>query len=66
MIIQLNGNKKEISTDVTITDLLQELDLANTSVVIVLNQTIIQQKETNDISLKEGDTLELIRFVGGG
>ena len=66
MIIQLNGKDKEIPSDCTITDLLVELDLANTSVVIMHNETIVQLEDVNDRSLKEGDTLELIRFVGGG
>ena len=66
MIIQLNGKNKEISSDTTIAGLLDELKLAPASVVIELNQTILRPEELADRVLKEGDTLELIRFVGGG
>ena len=66
MIIQLNGKNKEISSDTTIAGLLDELKLVPASVVIELNQTILRPEDLTDCSLKEGDTLELIRFVGGG
>lgn len=66
MNIQLNGKQREISSGTCITDLLKELDMADTSVVAVLNQTVLQTEEFEDKHLQEGDTLELIRFVGGG
>ncbi len=66
MNIQLNGNDKEISSDTTINDILEELDMANTSVVVVLNQNVLQPEEISETPIKDGDTIEVIRFVGGG
>jgi len=66
MNIQLNGNKREIPPDTTITMLLHKLNLTPASVVIELNKTILQSEKEMAGCLKEGDKLELIHFVGGG
>lgn len=65
MQINLNGKNME-SNCRTLMDLVQEQRLDITSLVAELNFKIIKQAEWNDTLIKEGDTIELLSFVGGG
>ena len=66
MNILLNGEKRKIATGLNIDGLIKDLQLKPKSVVVELNQTIIQPDKYDQISIADGDRLELIRFVGGG
>jgi sulfur carrier protein len=46
--------------------LLDELQLEAGSVVAEINNSIIQPDQYSRLTLKDGDQVELIRFVGGG
>ncbi len=66
MKIYLNGEEKTLSSDDTIGTLLQQLQLEPHSFVVELNGNIPEKERYPSIQLKDGDRLELIRFVGGG
>lgn len=65
MQIIVNGQHREVSTPSTIGQLLQQLELEPQKVVVELNRNILTAEALNT-ELQEGDTLELIQFVGGG
>ena len=50
----------------SIEELILELELNPETVVVECNEKIILREEYAGHVLVEGDTLELIRFVGGG
>ena len=66
MKIQINGEAKEIADGLNIARLLDELEIRPGRVVIELNRTIISREAQGSTSLKEGDVLEIVHFVGGG
>jgi thiamine biosynthesis protein ThiS len=66
MDIQLNGQTTSVATGITIGDLIREKDLDPATVVVEHNLTIIKAAELNQITLKQNDALEILRFVGGG
>lgn len=66
MNITVNGNRKSLHDIVTVTDLLNTLELSPDTVVVELNTTIIQPDSYNSAKLAENDQVEIIRFVGGG
>jgi sulfur carrier protein len=45
---------------------LETLDVSPGSVVVECNREILQRNKFDHVVLKDGDELELIRFVGGG
>lgn len=65
MLLIINGQQREFDAPLTISRLLQQLELEPQRVVIELNRNILTA-EAHDTTLQEGDTLELIQFVGGG
>jgi sulfur carrier protein len=64
--IRINGEEKEISGGLTIARLLEELNIRPGRVVVELNRDILSREAHDSTLLKEGDTLEIVHFVGGG
>lgn len=65
-MLEVNGEKRPLNTSHTIQTLLLELALDPERVVIEHNGTIPERAEWDDICLKPGDRLEIVRFMGGG
>ena len=66
MNIILNGQAKELRGVTTLSELLKDLSLKADTVVIELNTKIIQPDAYDAQKLSEADSVEIIRFVGGG
>ena len=66
LLINVNGEKREIVEGLTIGQLLEELDIRPGRVVIELNRDIVSREAYDSSILKEGDALEIVHFVGGG
>ncbi len=65
MKLTINGSEREVkSADVLA--LLTELGLKKEQVVVELNREIVKRGAFGNLSLKEGDTLEIVTIVGGG
>lgn len=64
--IEVNGRAREVEAGTPVSALLAELGLDGRMVVVELNRQILRVNEHEDVSLKEGDRLELVHFVGGG
>ncbi|MFZ4452961.1 sulfur carrier protein ThiS [Salibacterium aidingense] len=67
MVLTINGTKKEMPEDTTtIHKLLDHLQLGNKKAVVERNGMIIKKEEQEQEPVKEGDSLEIVHFVGGG
>lgn len=66
MNITLNGQSKALNNVATLSELLKDLSLKPGTVVIELNTEIIQPDAYDAQTLNEADSVEIIRFVGGG
>jgi sulfur carrier protein len=64
--IRLNGDPYVIEGDPRLTTLVEALKMKPTRIAAELNRSIIPRAEYSKITLREGDELELINFVGGG
>ncbi len=65
MRLTINGQPRVFDTQLTINQLLQQLDLAADRVIVELNREILTAA-AHDTQLNDGDTLEVVQFVGGG
>ena len=65
MKIDLNG-KKVKSESKTLMDLVIEKCLDPNSLIAEVNFEMIRQDTWKDVSIKDGDNIELLSFVGGG
>jgi len=66
MKIKLNGKEKVIAGSISLSDLIDELQLKNSPIVAELSGKIIKPEDYSSTILEEGNIVELIRFVGGG
>jgi len=66
MKIRVNGEEKEIEDGLTVSHLLEELQIRPARVVVELNRDIVAREAHGSTLLKEGDALEIVHFVGGG
>ena len=64
--VRLNGKDREIDSGHTVRSLLESLELHPGMVVVELNRDILERDRYDEYSVNEGDTLELVHFVGGG
>jgi len=66
MQIKVNGELREVSPGATMLDLIRSLGVEERVMASALNMEIVKQDRWGDAVLKEGDTIELLDFVGGG
>jgi sulfur carrier protein len=66
MVLTVNGESRVVEGAVTAADLLTRLGLDPRAVVVELNRCIVRPPELAGTPLKDGDTIELVHFVGGG
>ena len=64
--IQLNGEKKRFEGALTLSTLLSKLNVPKEKVVIELNVEIVPRDSFDHVTLKDGDEVEIVHFVGGG
>ena len=63
----VNGEPRELPAGTTVADLLALHALDPRLVVVEHNRTILRDRDAfGSIRLADGDTLELVHFVGGG
>lgn len=66
MQIVINGETREVPDSISITALLQHLEVDVATVVVQRNDEIVARNDFPKIVLSASDSLELVRFVGGG
>ena len=66
MTITLNGDPFELVAPLTIADLLAQLNLDPRRVAVEHNLVIVKRAVYDSTVVREGDTVELVNFVGGG
>ena len=64
--IQVNGLPRDCRSGSTVGDLLRELDIKTERVAVELNLEILDRKDFELRSLKAGDRVEILSFIGGG
>ncbi len=69
LCIMLNGEQREladVSAGVTLTELVAALGLKADRIAVELNGDIARRSGWNDLTVTDGDRLEVVHFVGGG
>ena len=66
MEITVNGEKKEYLGPASLTSLLAFLGISNRPAMVERNLRIVPRHEIEREPVADGDTIEIIRFVGGG
>jgi len=66
MQIKLNGEERSINSGSTISALLNEIGIEPKNLAVEHNGDFLEPTEFETRIIGEGDTVEIVRFVGGG
>ena len=69
MKIKINGEEKKLDLDQEnslLSTALNSLGYKSNTIVVELNNLIINSKKWGEVKLKDGDNLEIVSIVGGG
>lgn len=66
MKLAVNGSSYDYEGPGTVAALLDDMRADSAHVAVVLNGDIIRRDEIATCPLKEGDTVEVVTFAGGG
>jgi thiazole synthase len=64
--ITLNGEPRHLNGALSIRDLLISLDLEPRKVAVERNLEIVPRSQYDDVTVEDGDKLEIVHFIGGG
>lgn len=64
--LTINGEPRSLPAPLTLTQLIETLDLAGKRVAIEKNGEIVPRSQHADTPLMDGDRLEIVVAVGGG
>jgi len=64
--IMLNGDRVELEQPLSVTALLLKLEIDPRRVAVEHNLSIIKRQTFDRIVVEDGDTVEIVNFVGGG
>ena len=66
MQVILNGEEHEIRDDITVADLLHDLQITLQYGAVAVNRRVVRKKDHQATHLRAGDRIEIVRPVGGG
>ncbi len=66
MNITVNGKVQQVDNETSIGRLLEKLNLDPARVAVEHNLAVVARDDFEETTLAEGDTLEIVQFVGGG
>jgi thiamine biosynthesis protein ThiS len=66
MQVTINGEKRELAANLSISEMLKNLELPSERVAIELNKQVVRKKDWENIKVNDADKIEVIHFVGGG
>ncbi len=66
MTLTINGESRQFENVSTLASLIEALGLKGDRVAVELNRNIVSRRDWPATSLKDGDKLEIVHFVGGG
>ncbi len=66
MRLKINGQTVENVEAATVGDLLDALHVQRGKVAVEVNASVIKKQDYERFRLNDGDTVEIVNFVGGG
>jgi thiamine biosynthesis protein ThiS len=64
--IMVNGKPREIDVEIDIAAFLQALEIDPRTVAVARNGEVVPRDQHANVTVREGDSVEIVRMVGGG
>jgi len=65
-MIIVNGKEINLTEDTTVAEYLEQNNYQTNRIVVELNEEILPKYLYSETRLKDGDSMEIVTFVGGG
>lgn len=65
-MVKINGQEVTFEKETSVTEYLEENGYQIRRIAVELNGEILPKYEYSDTMLKDGDSMEIVTFVGGG
>jgi sulfur carrier protein len=66
MKVFINGETREIESELNLRQLLEKFDLPDARIAVELNKQVVRKKDWENVFVKDADKIEIVHFVGGG
>jgi len=66
LTITLNGDSLELDAPMTVTEMLDYLDIDSRRIAVEHNLTVVKRAAFDSTLINAGDQIEIVNFVGGG
>lgn len=66
MRVYVNGESRELSSPISLAELITQLDLPAARIAVELNRAVVRRSEWPATMLQDEDRIEIVHFVGGG
>ena len=66
MTLIVNGETKEFKDDLTLQNIITDLQIENKVMAAAVNMNIVKKDDWDSFIPKNDDKIELLQFVGGG
>ena len=66
MRVYINGESREVDGSPSLAELIEQLDLPAARIAVEVNREVVRRGEWGATMLSDGDTIEIVHFVGGG
>ncbi|MEO8743976.1 MAG: sulfur carrier protein ThiS [Candidatus Dormiibacterota bacterium] len=65
-MLKVNGKRVELERATPLLAYLEQLSVNPRAIAVEHNGTILERAAYADVTLRDGDTVEIVRMVGGG
>ena len=65
-MITVNGEPRRVSRGISVAQLARELGLEPARIAVERNLEIVPRSTLGEVKVEDGDTFEIVTFVGGG
>ena len=64
--VHVNGKEREVPSGLSVHEFVESFDLNPLLIVVELNREILSRDQFGEVVVADGDSVELVHFVGGG
>ncbi len=66
MQVIVNGKERELTGNISVSDLLDLYELEPIRAAVEINEELVPRATFSNTTIKPGDRIEIVTFVGGG
>jgi sulfur carrier protein len=64
--VSINGEHRRVFAGISVAELVAELGFDPLRVAVERNLEVVPRAQLNTVQVEDGDSFEIVRFVGGG